>query len=85
MVSLLRRALRPRRPASVYDPRWTGPGEHASSAGPISDPQLRSMMEQVSARLAHVCAHLEPEAFDTLVRRIADFKIRWAERAAPTR
>jgi hypothetical protein len=81
MVSLLRRALRPRRRSAVHDHdgRAARSGDHGSSVGLICESQLRSTMEQVSARLAHVCAHLEPEAFDTLVRRIAAFKLRWAE------
>jgi hypothetical protein len=37
------------------------------------------MMQQVAARLGHVCGHMEPATFDALVRRIAHFKLRWSE------
>jgi hypothetical protein len=51
--------------------------------GQVSDdPRLAQMRDDVAARLSRACAHLPPQAFETLVRDICMMKLRWDPHAA---
>ena len=71
-----------------------GAGEYPAAAGPAraprggrppyavapDDPALPTLRSAVASRLRPVCAGMDAAAFETLVRDVAAFELRWAPR-----
>ena len=46
----------------------------------IPDPRLEPLLADLRARLRPVLGDMPPDAFEALVREIAETKLRWADR-----